>query len=678
MPQISMNKFILKSNFTPGGDQPKAIKTLIESIKAGNRHQTLLGVTGSGKTFTVANVIAALQRPTLVIAHNKTLAAQLVSEYRRFFPKNAVEYFVSYYDYYQPEAYLPHTDTYIEKDAEINDEIDRLRHAATQAVLSRRDVIVVASVSCIYGLGSPAEYARSTVTVEVGKPLDRIALARKLVDIQFARTQGALRRGTFRIQGETLEVMPVNAERLYRLILAGDRLTDIIAYHPTTMREIGSYAALTLFPARQYVVASDQFERALGEIETELSDRLTQLRTQGKLLEAERLERRTNYDLELIREHGYCNGIENYSRHFDGRQRGEPPYTLIDFFPKDFLVVVDESHQTIPQIRGMLEGDRSRKRTLIDFGFRLPSAADNRPLSFEEFSKKVAQTLYTSATPGPYELQMSNLSTRSARSGSHIRGAIVEQIIRPTGLVDPQVVVRPLTNQVDDLMEEIRLRTERHERVLVTTLTKKMAEDLTAYLKEANLKVNYLHSDVKTLERVDILTDLRRGKYDVLVGVNLLREGLDLPEVSLVAIMDADKEGFLRSDVSLVQTIGRAARNAVGKVILYADKITGSMVRAIKETSRRRARQIAYNHKHGITPQTIVKEVSSIITQEMRTAAAVAKLDLRLGRDIERLIDEREREMKALAAALQFEQAALVRDELRELRKIQHEKAPTP
>jgi len=665
-----MEKFQLQSKFNPDGDQPKAIAALIKSLKAGNPHQTLLGVTGSGKTFTVANVIAQLNRPTLVIAHNKTLAAQLAAEYRSFFPKNAVEYFVSYYDYYQPEAYIPHSDTYIEKEADINDEIDRLRHAATQAILSRRDVIIVASVSCIYGLGSPEEYRRTTLMFELGKPFDRIAIVRRLVDMQFSRTQAQLRRGTFSLKGETLEVMPTNEERIYRLTLENDRLASIAAFHPVTRRPLGDLKTLMLFPAKQYVVAPDQLERALKAIELELVDQLKVLREGGKLLEAERLERRTNFDLELIREHGYCNGIENYSRHFDGRLPGQPPYSLIDFFRHsvtdedsaefdDFLTVVDESHQTLPQIRGMIEGDRARKRNLVDFGFRLPSAFDNRPLTFEEFNKKTNQKLYTSATPAPYELSHSKSP----------EGVVVEQIIRPTGLVDPEIDVRPLTNQVDDLMEEIRVRVERKERILITTLTKKMAEDLTEYLKETGVKVQYLHSDVQTLERVDILSDLRRGKYDVLVGVNLLREGLDLPEVSLVAIMDADKEGFLRSDTSLIQTIGRAARNSVGKVIMYADHVTGSMRRAIDETNRRREKQIAHNAAHGITPETIVREISSIVTDEMRTAQHVAKIDLKLNRDVNQLIAEKEREMKALAAALQFEQAALVRDELRELIK---------
>ena len=668
-----MSHFQVQSKFAPAGDQPQAIKALVESLRSGNTHQTLFGATGSGKTFTVANVITQLNRPTLVIAHNKTLAAQLTSEYRLFFPKNAVEYFVSYSDYSQPEAYIPHSHTYIEKDADINDEIDRLRHAATQAILSRRDVIIVASVSCIYGLGSPEEYQRTTLTFEVGKLFDRIAIARRLVDMQFNRSHGELRRGTFSFKGETCEIMPTNEERLYRLTLQDDRLVSIEAFHPVTRRPLGKLQTLMLFPAKQYVVAPDQMQRALKAIELELRDQLKVLRESGKLLEAERLQRRTDYDLELIREHGYCNGIENYSRHFDGRSLGQPPHTLIDFFlhsvgdgrtgqTDDFLVVIDESHQTLPQIRGMLAGDRARKRNLVDFGFRLPSALDNRPLSFAEFEKKTKQRLYTSATPGPYELHHSGLP----------ESVIAEQIIRPTGLVDPEIDIRPLINQVDDLMEEIRVRTERKERILITTLTKKMAEDLTEYLKATGVKVQYLHSDVATLTRVDILSDLRKGKYDVLVGVNLLREGLDLPEVSLVAIMDADKEGFLRSDTSLIQTIGRAARNSVGKVIMYADQVTGSMRRAIAETERRRTRQLAYNKTHGITPQTIVKEINSIVTDEMRTAARVAKIDLKLNRDVMQLIAEKEREMKALAAALQFEQAALVRDELRELKKIQH------
>ncbi|MFA5413229.1 MAG: excinuclease ABC subunit UvrB [Patescibacteria group bacterium] len=663
-----MDKFKLKSKFKPAGDQPKAIAELVNGLKKNHAHQTLLGVTGSGKTFTVANVIAKINKPTLVIAHNKTLAAQLCNEFREFFPDNAVEYFVSYYDYYQPEAYLPRTDTYIEKEAMINDEIDRLRHAATQALLTRRDVIIVASVSCIYGLGAPETYQKIVLHLAKDQVITRTDLLSQLITMQFNRTNSDLKRGEFRLRGETLEIMPVNQEIIYRVESSAQKIVKIFAIDPVTRKIKDEPTDVWIFPAKHFVTLGPERERAFKTIKAELKDRLEYFNKNGKLLEAERLERRTNYDLEMIKEVGYCHGIENYSRHLSGRAAGEPPETLLDYFGKnkDWLMVIDESHVTVPQLSGMYEGDASRKRALVDFGFRLPSAADNRPLKFSEFEKRVPQTIYTSATPADYELTKS--------------GQIVEQIIRPTGLIDPEIIVKPITpknkdekSQVDDLMERIADRVKRNERVLVTTLTKKMAEDLSEYLAEKKFKVNYIHSEVQTLDRIKILTEFRRGKFDILVGVNLLREGLDLPEVTLVAILDADKEGFLRSETSLIQTIGRAARNVRGQVILYADQMTGSMERAINETERRRKRQTEYNKKHGITPKTIQKKIKDIVGEEISKEKVKNILDLDVigekGKNIEEIIKEKEGQMKAAAQALEFELAALLRDEIKELKK---------
>jgi excinuclease ABC subunit B len=710
--------FKLKSKFKPAGDQPKAIKQLLDGLKKGYKHQTLLGVTGSGKTFTIANVIAAWQRPTLVIAHNKTLAAQLCNEFREFFPENAVEYFVSYYDYYQPEAYLPVTDTYIEKEAMINDEIDRLRHAATQAILTRRDVIIVASVSCIYGLGAPESYEKMALHLNEGQIITRSDLLNQLITLQFTRTNADLKRGTFRLRGEILEIMPVNEETVYRVEMENQVVKNIFAIDPVTRKIKDKPIDIWIFPAKHFVILGSEKERAFRAIEEELKDRLEYFRKNGKFLEAERLERRTNYDLEMMREIGYCHGIENYSRHLSGRMAGEPPETLLDYFlqchreepkatwrsrpstgllrsahndhTKDWLLVIDESHVTIPQLAGMYEGDISRKKTLIEYGFRLPSAADNRPLKFSEFEEKMPQVIYTSATPGPYEIKHSS--------------QIVEQIIRPTGLVDPEIVVRPISveagytlgnsnagntplnrrldqpafkpaskGQIEDLIDRIKDRITHKERVLVTTLTKKMAEDLTDYLEEKGFKVRYLHSEVETLDRIKILTDFRRGVFDVLVGVNLLREGLDLPEVTLVAILDADKEGFLRSETSLIQTMGRAARNVFGQVVLYADKITNSMKRAIAETERRRKLQLAYNKEHGITPQTIRKKIKDILEfkNEKFKVKSLLELDMigERGKDVEVIIAEKEKQMKEAAKNLQFELAAILRDEIRELKR---------
>jgi excinuclease ABC subunit B len=657
--QDSMN-FKLKSPYQPGGDQPEAIKQLTAGLEAGEKMQTLLGVTGSGKTFTMANVIQNVQRPTLVIAHNKTLAAQLCNEFREFFPDNAVEYFVSYYDYYQPEAYLPRTDTYIEKEAMINEEIDRLRHAATQALLTRRDVIIVASVSCIYGLGSPTEYKNVLLHLKVGEG-DRENVLLRLVDMQFARTTSVLSRGHFRVRGDVLELMPMNEEVIYRVTFEGDRIAAIEELDAVSRKLTEKRNEAWIFPAKHYVVAASEKERAFNQIKAELEDRLKVLEDEGKMLEAERLKRRTRYDLEMIKNIGYCNGIENYSRHFDGRAPGEPPYSLLDYFPKDFLMFIDESHVTVSQIGGMYEGDRARKDTLIDHGFRLPSARDNRPLKFNEFEKKIGQTVFVSATPGLFEYKHSD--------------KIVEQINRPTGLVDPEIEVRPITakdtgnGQVDDLIVEIEDRVKRGERTLVTTLTKKMAEDLTEFLKEKKIKVQYLHSDVTTLDRITILSDFRHGTYDVLVGVNLLREGLDLPEVTLVAILDADKEGFLRSETSLIQTIGRAARNVRGRVILYADNTTGSIGKALRETNRRREKQVAYNKEHNITPKTVEKKINDIRGMLGGDPDENAKkiLDIEMvaePHEIEDVIKEKEKEMKKAAKELDFETAALLRDEI--------------
>jgi len=647
-------EFELVSELSPKGDQPEAIERLSEGVLEGLRRQTLLGVTGSGKTFTIAHMIARLRRPALVIVHNKTLAAQLCGEFREFFPNNAVAYFVSYYDYYQPEAYLPQTDTYIEKDASINEEIDRLRHFATQSLFERRDVIVVASVSCIYALGCPEEYERLTFQVKKGESYDRDRLLRRLVAMQFSRNDVSLTRGTFRVRGDVLEVLPVDEERVTRIEMFGDDVERILSINPVTGEVVEERDGCMIFPATHYVSDADQQERALGAIEGELEERLRYFNQNGMLLEAQRLEQRTRYDMEMIREIGYCQGIENYARHFDGRQPGEAPYTLLDYFPEDFLVVVDESHQTIPQITGQHAADRSRKDNLVRHGFRLPSAYDNRPLMFDEWEQRVGQAIFTSATPGPYELRVSE--------------RVVEQIIRPTGLVDPQVVIKPTKGQIDDLIDEIRARVERRERVLVTTLTKKMAEDLSDYLAELDMKVHYLHSEIQTLVRTEILRDLRLGVYDVVVGINLLREGLDLPEVSLVAILDADKEGFLRSEISLIQTIGRAARHVAGQVIMYADKMTDSMSRAIDETNRRRQRQVEYNEEHGIKPESVRKAIRDLLVEAVAEEPAVYIAGDGLPEDqVADLIAQVEYDMRLAAQDLRFEEAAKLRDRLRAL-----------
>ena len=659
-----MPPFKVHADFRPAGDQPKAIEELAEAILAGERHVTLLGATGTGKTFTIANVIERVQKPTLVLAPNKSLAAQLANEFREFFPENAVEYFVSYYDYYQPEAYVPQTDTYIEKDATINDEIERLRHSATAALLTREDVLIVASVSAIYGLGTPEEYMGQVLRLHRGVELDRDFAIQRLVDIQYQRNQANLARGRFRVHGDVLEVHPAYEETAIRVEFWGDEVERITRFDPLTGEVVGELAEVWIYPATHYVASQDRMQRAIASIEAELEERLAELESQGKLLEAERLRMRTTYDLEMLREVGFCSGIENYSRHIDGRAPGEPPYTLLDYFQGDWLCVIDESHVTVPQLHGMYEGDMSRKRTLVEYGFRLPSALDNRPLRFEEFAERVKQVVYMSATPGPYELRVSS--------------RVVEQIVRPTGLVDPEVEVRPTKGQVDDLIEEIRVRAERGQRVLVTTLTKKMAEDLTDYLLEMGVRVRYLHSEIDTLQRIEILRDLRLGEFDVLVGINLLREGLDLPEVSLVAILDADKEGFLRSETSLIQTIGRAARNVEGKVLMYADDVTDSMRRAISETQRRRKIQMDYNREHGIDPQTIRKKVSDILlameVEPERRTAPERRRRRRVepempAEELERLIRTLEEEMHEAAKDLRFEYAARLRDEIQDLRR---------
>ena len=655
------NRFELLSDLGPKGDQAQAIEKLADGLQRGLKRQTLLGVTGSGKTFTIANVIARAQKPTLVIAHNKTLAAQLTGEFREFFPNNAVCYFVSYYDYYQPEAYLAQTDTYIEKDSSINEEIDRLRHFATQSLYERRDVIVVASVSCIYGLGSPEEYEGFTFQVERGKTYDRDRLLRHLVDMRFARNDINLTRGHFRVRGDVLEVFPVDEERITRIEMFGDEVERIVSVSPLTGEILEERERAMLFPASHYVSTLERQERALATIEAELTERLQYFRDRGMLLEAQRLEQRTRYDLEMIREIGYCSGIENYSRHFDGRAPGQAPFTLLDYFPDDFLMVVDESHQTIPQIHGQHGGDRSRKDSLVTHGFRLPSAYDNRPLTYDEWEAHTNQVIYTSATPGDYELRVSD--------------QVVEQIIRPTGLVDPQIVIRPTKGQIDDLIDEIRQRVARGERTLVTTLTKKMAEDLSEYLAEMDFKVHYLHSDVQTLVRSEILRDLRLGVYDVIVGINLLREGLDLPEVSLVAILDADKEGFLRSTMSLIQTVGRAARHVSGQAIMYADQITASMRRAIDETNRRRTRQVEYNEQHGIQPESIRKAIRDLLVAEVAEEAPLYGSGEGLPKDtLDEIVAELERDMRVAARDLRFEDAAKLRDRLRALQG----EAPSP
>jgi excinuclease ABC subunit B len=678
--------FKVVSDFAPAGDQPAAIAELARRIRAGDQNTVLLGATGTGKSATTAWLVEQVQRPTLVMAPNKTLAAQLANEFRELLPDNAVEYFVSYYDYYQPEAYVPQTDTYIEKDSSINEEVERLRHSATMSLLTRRDVIVVASVSCIYGLGTPQEYVDRCVRLEVGQQIERDKLLRKFVDVQYTRNDLAFSRGTFRVRGDTIEVFPVYQELAVRIEMFGDEIERISTLHPLTGEVVSDDDTMFVFPATHYVAGPERMERAIAGIESELEDRLAELEGQGKLLEAQRLRMRTTYDIEMMRQVGFCSGIENYSRHIDGRGAGTPPHTLLDYFPSDFLLVIDESHVTVPQIGGMYEGDMSRKRTLVDHGFRLPSAMDNRPLKWEEFLERIGQTVYLSATPGPYEM-------------SRVKGDVVEQVIRPTGLVDPKVVVKPTKGQIDDLMHEITVRAERDERVLVTTLTKKMAEDLTDYLLENGVRVRYLHSEVDTLRRVELLRELRMGEFDVLVGINLLREGLDLPEVSLVSILDADKEGFLRSGTSLIQTIGRAARNVSGEVHMYADSVTPSMEKAIDETNRRREKQIAYNTAQGIDPQPLRKKIADILDDIVRgdeqeliggsgrsqsrgktpvpgmaskskTAgqhaaelAGMPKAELAL------LIQQLQDQMHAAAAELQFELAARLRDEVNELKK---------
>ncbi len=651
------------SAYRPTGDQPKAIDVLAEGLLAGERYQTLVGATGTGKTATMAWTIEKVGRPALIIAHNKTLAAQLCNEFREFFPHNAVEYFVSYYDYYQPEAYVPQADLYIEKDSSRNDDIDRLRHAATSNLLLRRDVVIVASVSCIYGLGSPEEYKERVVTASVGEEQDRDAMLRKLIDIQYVRNDTLLGRGRFRVKGDVVELQPAHSETAYRISFFGDEVEQITHFDPLTGEVLAKHDQITIFPATQYVTSKPTIERAAGEIRDELEAQIRRFEDEGKMLEAHRIRQRTEYDLEMMQELGFCNGIENYSRILDGRPEGSAPHTLLDYFPSDFVVFVDESHQTVPQVGGMYEGDRSRKQTLVDFGFRLPSALDNRPLRFDEFLAKVPQLVFVSATPGPFELRHSE--------------RVAEQLIRPTGVVDPEVELRPTRNQIDDLLGEIRQREQAGERVLVTTLTKKMAEDLTDYLLESGVKARYLHSEIDTLERIQIVRELRLGEYDVLVGVNLLREGLDLPEVSLVAILDADKEGFLRGRTSLIQTIGRAARNIHGTVLMYADKQTEAIKEALDETNRRRAIQIAYNEEHGIVPATIAKGVSDIAGLLQLEAPHVparrrrgsAKVEGMNREELEKLVVTLEEEMLVAAEELRFEYAAKLRDEIKDLRR---------
>ncbi|MEW6553077.1 MAG: excinuclease ABC subunit UvrB [Actinomycetota bacterium] len=656
-----MGDFRINDELSPRGDQPAAIAALAEGLREGERYQTLLGVTGSGKTFTMAHVINAVRRPALVIAPNKTLAAQLVGEFRELFPDNAVEYFVSYYDYYQPEAYVPQSDTYIEKDTSINEDIDRLRHRATSALLSREDVIVVASVSCIYGLGSPQEYLRHVLLLHRGKEYDLREVLRQLVDMQYERNEYEISRGRFRLKGDTLEIYPSYEERVIRAEFYGDELDRLTVIDPVSGEVITREEHLAVYPATHYLTSPENLERALVSIRAELTDRLAELEGEGRLLESQRLLQRTTYDLEMLREMGYCSGVENYSRHLDGRRPGEPPHTLLDFFPDDYLVFIDESHITIPQLHAMYEGDRSRKSTLVEYGFRLPSALDNRPLKFEEFIERAGRMVCVSATPGPWELEVSS--------------RVVEQIIRPTGLVDPELVVRPAQGQIDDLIGEVRGRVEAGERTLVTTLTKRMAEDLTDYLLEMGLRVRYLHSEIDTLDRVEIIRDLRTGEFDVLVGINLLREGLDLPEVSLVAILDADKEGFLRNERSLIQTIGRASRNVNGQVIMYASQVTESMARAIEETERRRRLQVDFNREHDINPQTVRKRVSDIMDMVLLPDENAPYGVKRREReempavDIERLILGLEEEMRLASDELRFEYAARLRDEIADLRK---------
>jgi excinuclease ABC subunit B len=662
-----MAKFRLVSNYKPCGDQPDAIRDLTEGIKRKERFQTLLGVTGSGKTFTMANVIAQSGKPALVISHNKTLAAQLYGELKGFFPENAVEFFISYYDYYQPEAYVPVTDTYIEKDTSINDDIDRLRLRATSSLLEREDVVIVASVSCIYGIGSPKDYQEMMILLEVGPKIERDEVLKKLIDIYYTRNDIEFGRGTFRVRGDVVEIHPAYEETAVRIQLSGDVIEKIFIIDTLRGEILVEKKKVAIYPAKHFVTTHPRLEQAIKNIEIELEERLKWFRSQNKLLEAQRLESRTRFDIEMMREVGYCPGIENYSRHIAGRKPGERPYALIDFFPKDFLMIIDESHQTIPQIRGMYAGDRSRKETLVEYGFRLPSALDNRPLFFGEFESLISQVVFVSATPSEYELEKS-------------KGVVVEQVIRPTGLVDPKVTVKPLTHQVDDLLEEIKIRSERKERVLVTTLTKRMAEDLADYLAQMNIKVRYLHSEIDAIDRVDILRDLRLAEFDVLVGINLLREGLDLPEVSLVAILDADKEGFLRSETSLIQIAGRAARNLAGEVIMYADNVTDSMKKAIEETNRRRKIQQEYNEKHGITPRTIYKSREEILKTttfaDSRTTSAVReeRMDYLKEMGVEDQLSHLQKAMREAAKNLEFEKAAFYRDEIEKLKKKRRRK----
>ena len=666
-------QFKIHSKFKPAGDQPEAIEKLVEGVRKGYKHQTLLGVTGSGKTFTVANVIEQIQKPTLVIAHNKTLAAQLAQEYREFFPENAVHYFVSYYDFYQPEAYMPVTDTYIEKEAMINEEIERLRHASTQALLTRKDVIIVASVSCIYGLGSPAEYESVNMKIAKSDKISRSAFLRNLIAIHYERTNADLSPGMFRALGNTIEIMPVSEKQIYRIELKDGKIERLEKIDAITRNIVENIETFFLFPAKHFITGEQQLKVAFKTIKSELEEQLKKFDKEGKILEADRLKRRTGYDLSMIKEVGYCSGIENYSRHFDGRLAGSAPHTLLSYFGKDFLTIIDESHVTVSQIGGMFAGDQSRKNTLVEHGFRLPSAKDNRPLTFDEFDARVGQRIYTSATPAKYEIEKSE--------------QVAEQVIRPTGLIDPEVSIKPITEkgsypgQIKDFISEAEKVIKQGNRAIATTLTKKMAEDLSEYLKENKIKAEYLHSDIKTIERIEILTKFRRGEFDVLVGVNLLREGLDLPEVSFIGILDADKEGFLRSETSLIQTIGRAARNVDGRVILYADQLTGSMERAINETNRRRALQIAYNEKHGITPQTIKKEIHDITDQlqksHSKAVGSLLAIDLNKGgkeglstKQIAKLIKTKEHQMNASVKILDFESAAILRDEIKELEKM--------
>lgn len=656
-----MSRFEIVSEFKPTGDQPQAIEQLVESIEAGNRYQTLLGVTGSGKTFTMANIIEKVQKPTLILAHNKTLAAQLYSEFKEFFPNNAVEYFVSYYDYYQPEAYVPQSDTYIEKDSSINEEIDKLRHSATAALCEREDVIIIASVSCIYGLGDPVDYSEQVLSIRVGMEMDRDDVLRRLVHIQFTRNDTDFQRSTFRVRGDTVEIIPASqSEKAIRVEFFGDEIERIAEIDALTGAVLGYREHVVIFPASFYAISSEKMEKAIARIEEELAERLEELKKEDKLLEMQRLSQRTHFDIEMLREMGYCSGVENYSRHLSGREEGETPFTLLDYFPDDYLMIVDESHMTIPQVRAMYNGDRARKTVLVDYGFRLPSALDNRPLKFEEFEEKIHQILFVSATPAPYELEHSK--------------CVAEQLIRPTGLLDPLIDIRPVKGQIDDLLGEIQKVVAHKGKVMITTLTKRMAEDLTTYMQEVGIRIKYLHSDIDTLERIEIIRDLRMDVFDVLVGINLLREGLDIPEVNLIAILDADKEGFLRSETSLIQTIGRAARNAEGRVIMYADSVTRSMQAAISETARRRQIQEAYNEAHGIVPQTIKKKIRELIVatkgvQEEKGLLSQKDPESMSREELEKLMKQVEKDMKKAATELNFEKAAELRDQLIELKK---------